>query len=232
MRAAMGSWLKLKARDGHELSAYEAVPEQASRGGVVILQEIFGVNTYIRSVVERYASAGYHAIAPALFDRVQPGVELRYEGDDIQRGVQLRMQLVDKQALADIAAASEYVGGPEKRASTVGFCYGGLMSWLSATRDPEAGFTPCCTVGYYAGGIGAVASETPHCPVILHFGAEDDHIGTEQIDAVRQAHPEVEIYVYPGAGHGFNCDMRASFDGPSAALALERTLAFLQKNMG
>lgn len=227
----MGSWLKLKAGDGHELAAYEARPEQTAKGGLVVIQEIFGVNAHIRSVVDRFAGEGYHAIAPALFDRIQPGTELRYEGEDIQRGYGMRMQLQDKDALADIAAAFHHVEGT-CGAATVGYCYGGFMSWLAATRGPEAGFAPKCTIGYYAGGIGGVATEEPTCPVMLNFGAKDTHIGPEQIDAVRQAHPEVTIYIYEGADHGFNCDGRASFDPEASSLASQRTLAFLSQYLG
>ena len=227
----MGDWQKLKASDGHELSAYVAKPGGAVKGGLVVLQEIFGVNAHIRSVVDGFARDGYVAIAPAMFDRVQQGVELTYEGDDIQKGVALRMKLDDDQALADVAAAFRYAQDEGKVAGVVGYCFGGLMAWLSATRGKQAGFTPKCAIGYYGGGIGKVASEQPACPVMLHFGADDDHIGKDQIEAVRDAHPEVQIFIYEGAGHGFNCDARASFSPEAAALARQRTLAFLERNL-
>ena len=227
----MGSWKKLKANDGHELSAYIAEPDGTAKGSLVVIQEIFGVNAHIRSVVDGFAKDGYVAIAPAMFDRVQPGVELTYQGDDIQKGVALRMKLDDGQALADIAAAFRHVEVEGKGAAVVGYCFGGLMAWLSATRGKEAGFAPKCTVGYYGGGIGKVATEEPTCPVMLHFGADDDHIGQDQIDAVRNAHPEVQIFIYEGAGHGFNCDARAGFNPQAAALARERTLAFFEQNL-
>ena len=227
----MGDWQNLKASDGHELAAYVARPSGAAKGGVVVIQEIFGVNGHIRSVVDGFAKDGYVAIAPALFDRVQRGVELTYEGEDIPKGVALRMKLQYEQTLADISAAFQFVAGEGKGVAVVGYCFGGLMAWLSATRGRQAGFAPRCTVGYYGGGIGEVAREQPQCPVMLHFGAEDDHIGKNQIDAVREAHPEVEILVYEGAGHGFNCDARAGFNPQAAALARERTLAFFDRNM-
>ena len=227
----MGSWKKLKANDGHELSAYIAEPDGTAKGSLVVIQEIFGVNAHIRSIVDGFAKDGYVAIAPAMFDRVQPGVELTYQGDDIQKGVALRMKLDDGQALADIAAAFRDVEVEGKGAAVVGYCFGGLMAWLSATRGKEAGFAPKCTVGYYGGGIGKVATEEPTCPVMLHFGADDDHIGQDQIDAVRNAHPEVQIFIYEGAGHGFNCDARAGFNPQAAALARERTIAFFEQNL-
>ena len=227
----MGDWQRLRASDGHELSAYAAKPEGAAKGGLVVVQEIFGVNGHIRSVVDGFARDGYVAIAPAMFDRVQPGAELTYEGNDIQKGVALRMKLNDEQALADIAAAFHHVQDEGNGAAVVGYCFGGLMAWLSATRGQQAGFSPRCTVGYYGGGIGKVANEQPSCPVMLHFGADDDHIGKDQIDAVRDAHPEVKIFTYEGAGHGFNCDARASFNPEASALARERTLAFFEQNL-
>ncbi len=229
----MGKWISLKASDGHELSAYEAIPEGQAKGGLVIIQEIFGINAHIRGVVERFAKEGYHAVAPALFDRIEPGIELTYEGEDLQRAARLIVQLAPATALADVGAAFQRVHGEGIGAATVGYCYGGLMSWLSATRgSDEIGFTPRCAVGYYPGGIGKFAAEAPKCPVLLHFGAEDDHIGIDQVDAVRQAHPEVMVYLYEGAGHGFNCDARASFSPQAAALAMQRTLGFLSEHLG
>lgn len=228
----MGEWLKLKASDGQELSAYKAEPEGTPRGGLVVIQEIFGVNPHIRSVVEGFAKDGYVAIAPALFDRIQPGVELKYEGEDQQKAFGLYQKLDPRTAILDVAAAFGEIKGQGAGTGVVGYCYGGLMSWLSATRGKQTGFEPKAAVGYYAGGIGSVANEQPSCPVMLHFGAKDTHIGTDQIDAVRKAHPEVQIFVYEGAEHGFNCDARSSFNPEAAALARERTLAFFRQHIG
>lgn len=227
----MGEWVQLKAKDGHELSAYLSGPEGAPKGGLVVVQEIFGVNPHIRSVVDGFAKEGYMAIAPALFDRFQRGVELRYEGEDLQKAFGLYQKLRPETALLDVAAGFKHIESAGAGAGVVGYCYGGLMSWLSATRGPANGFEPKACVGYYAGGIGNVAGEQPTCPVMLHFGANDDHIGPEQIEAVREAHPEVEIFVYEGAGHGFNCDARASFNSEAASLARERTLAFFAEHI-
>lgn len=228
----MGNSIKLHAADGHELSAYVATPEGTPAGAIVVVQEIFGVNPHIRSVVDRYAKEGYLAIAPALFDRVERGVELQYDGEHGQKAYALMNQLKPETALLDIAAAFAEAGKAGTGVAVIGFCYGGFMSWLSATRGKTVGMEPKCCVGYYPGGIGKVAAEEPACPVLLHFGAEDTHIGAEQREAVAAAHPEVEIYVYPGAEHGFNCDARASFNPASAELARERTLAFLKTHLG
>lgn len=227
----MGQLIRLQAKDGHELDAYRAEPAGSKVGSVVVLQEIFGVNAHIRSVADRLAEAGFEAIAPALFDRVERGVELRYGGQDFGRAFELMGKLDPTTALLDVAAAAAEVGTEQASAAVVGFCYGGFLSWLSATRGPEIGFRPLCCVGYYAGGIGKVATETPVCPVMLHFGAEDSHIGKDQVDAVRAAHPDVPAYVYEGAGHAFNRDVDpGSFYAEAAALAWQRTLAFLKEN--
>ena len=227
----MGDWLKITANDGHTLSAYMARPTEVPKGGLVIVQEIFGVNAYIRSVVDGFAKEGYLAIAPALFDRTQTGVELRYEGDDLQKAYGLYQKLNAETALLDVSAAFQQVGQVGSGAGVLGYCYGGFLSWLSATRGSVVGLEPKCCVAYYPGGIGSVAKENPDCPVLLHFGAKDEHIGTDQIDAVRDAHPEVVIYMYEGAGHGFSCDARASFDPQAAAKARERSLAFLNEHI-
>lgn len=228
----MSEWLTLKANDGHQLSAYIARPEGAVRGGLVVIQEIFGVNAHIRSVVDGFAKEGYVTIAPALFDRYQRGVELKYQGEDMQKAFGLYQKLDPKTAILDVAAAFNQVQNEGRGAGVVGYCFGGFMAWLSATRGKQARFEPKCVVGYYAGGIGSVAKERPNCPVMLHFGAEDTHIGMDQVDAVRKAHPEVQIFVYEGAGHGFNCDARSSYNPQAAALARERTLAFFHQHIG
>ena len=222
---------QLTAQDGHTLNVYVAEPAGSPIGAVVVLQEIFGVNSYIRGVADAYAREGFLAIAPALFDRVERGVELRYEGEDMKRAVELMHKLEPETALLDIAAALNEAKRSERGVGVVGFCYGGHMSWLTATRGEDLAIRPDCCIGYYPGGIGLVASEEPSCPVQLHFGAEDTHIGLDQVEAVRGAHPEVEIFLYEGAGHGFSCDARGSFDPEAAELAQRRTLAFLRTHL-
>lgn len=228
----MGDWVKVKAEDGHELGAYVATPAQKPIGALVVVQEIFGVNAHIRSVADGYARDGFLTIAPALFDRIERDLELSYSPDDMKRAFGLYPQLNPELSLLDVAAAFAHVKQTERAVGVLGFCYGGLVSWLSATRGEDLKMQPGCCIGYYAGGIGRFAAEEPVCPVMLHFGANDSHIGKDQIDAVRKAHPEVEIYVYEGASHAFNRDPDPnSFHGPSAKLARERSLAFLKKNL-
>jgi carboxymethylenebutenolidase len=209
-----------------------ARPAGEVRGGVVVIQEIFGVNGSIRSVADKFAQEGYVAIAPALFDRIEPGIELGYGEEDMKKAFSLYPKLDVNASLKDVAAAFEFIKDEGKGTAVLGFCYGGLVSWLAATRGPENGFTPACTVGYYAGGIGKVADEEPSCPVMLHFGADDDHIGQEQVEAVREKHPEVQLYVYEGVGHAFANAQRSSYNEEAAKLAGERSLEFLKKNIG
>ena len=228
----MGTQIQLTAADSHQLSAYLAEPAQTPVGAVVLLQEIFGVNGHIRSVADRYASQGFLTVAPALFDRVERGVELRYDGDDGKHAYELMQQLKPETALLDIAAAFAHAKQTHEGVAVVGFCFGGLMSWISATRGDEVGIRPDCAVCFYPGGIGKYAAQRPTCPVLIHFGLEDTHIGPDQVEAVRLAnHPEVQIFTYTGAEHGFHCDARSSFNPEAAKLANERTLEFLRSNL-
>ncbi|NUZ06468.1 dienelactone hydrolase family protein [Piscinibacter koreensis] len=213
--------VSLQASDGHRFSAYVARPASAPRGAIVVLQEIFGVNSHIRSVTDGFAADGWLAIAPALFDRTERDVQLGYTADDVARGRTLKGAVDDEQVLLDIAAAQAHVAdaGP---VATIGYCWGGTMSWLAAARLPGL----AAAVAYYGSGIAGLLDEAPRCPVLAHFGDKDSSIPPSAIDALRKAHPQVEVHVYP-ADHGFNCDQRASFDAASARTARERTLAFL-----
>ena len=227
----MRNWIQVDAADGHELSAYVAQPEGQPIGALIVVQEIFGVNPSIRSVADAYARDGFLAIAPALFDRFERGLELAYEGDDLKRAFDLYGQLKPETQLLDIVAAYDHVKGTGKGTSVMGFCYGGLLAWLSATRAKSLNMNLSCAIGYYAGGIGKVAAEQPSCPVQLHFGASDDHIGKDQVDAVRGAHPEVEIFLYEGAGHAFANEARASYVPAATTLARQRSLEFLKAHL-
>ena len=228
----MSEWVKLTASDGQELQAYVARPEGEAIGALVLVQEIFGVNGHIRSVCDGYAKDGFVVVAPAMFDRFERGVELDYTPEGRAKGMAFVPKLKPETTLLDVAAAYEFAKGTGKGIGVIGFCYGGLAAWLTAVRGETYKMQPSCCVGYYAGGIGKFADEEPSCPVMLHFGADDDHIGKDQIEGVRQAHPEVEIFVYEGAGHAFNRDVDPSVFSPEAAkLARERTLAFLKANV-
>jgi len=219
----MGENVRLKADDSHELDAYVSPPAGKPIAGLVVLQEAFGVNRHIRSVADGYAKDGFLAIAPALFDRIERGVELGYEGEEMQRGIALARQSNPADTVKDIAAALHYVR--EKaglKAGVIGYCFGGTMAWLAATR-----LDPAAAVGYYGGHIAHFATETPLAPVMLHFGRLDQHIPKEDVDKVQAMHPEVSIFWYD-AGHGFNCNDRASYSADAAKLARERSLEFLK----
>jgi len=220
----MGEWVKLRAADGQELAAWVARPEGEPIAGLVVVQEIFGVNAHIRSVTDGWAKDGFLAVAPALFDRIEPGVELAYEGEDAQRARSFIPKLDIEKSVLDTKAAMDYAADATgKKVGVIGYCYGGTIAWLAATRLGAA-----AAVGYYGGRIANYANENPGCPVTLHFGRQDAHIPPEEIDKVRSAHPEVEIYMYD-AGHGFNCDARASYNAAAAREARERSLAFLKQ---
>jgi carboxymethylenebutenolidase len=211
---------RLTASDGHELDAYEVHPDGAS-ASIVIVQEIFGVNAHIRSVVDRYASFGYRAIAPALFDRGERGVELGYDDAGRARGIELVMPIAFDAAMLDVATAVDHVSetGP---VAVIGYCFGGSIAWIAACDQPIA-----AAVGYYGGQIHAMVDRQPKVPTMLHFGELDHGIPLDQVSAIAAAHPEVPVHVYEGADHGFNCDARATHDARSAAIALGRTLEFL-----
>jgi carboxymethylenebutenolidase len=220
----MGTMMSLKAADGHELSGYKAGPDTASCG-LLVIQEIFGVNGHIRNICDRFAAEGFSVIAPALFDRAERDVQLGYTQDDIQAGLALRAKITEADAIADIAAAAAALG--DKPAGIIGYCWGGTLVWQAASRTKifKAG------VGWYGGGIPAAKDATLNCPVQLHFGETDHGIPLEGVEAVRQAHPEVEVFVYEGAGHGFGCDQRSSYDARAYAKAQERSLTFLRANL-
>ncbi len=222
----MGTAIELTSPDGFRLSAYRAEPAGTPRGGLVVVQEIFGVNAHIRSVCDGYAADGYLAVAPALFDRYQRGVDWGYSPEDIARGREVRAQADAAAALMDIVAARDAAAkaGP---VGIVGYCWGGFIAWLAAARvDGFAG-----AIAYYGGGMPDAAGEQPRCPVLAHFGEQDAMIPVAGVRALAAAHPAMEVHLY-AAGHGFNCDQRASFDPAAAAVARERSLAFLRRHVG
>jgi carboxymethylenebutenolidase len=222
----MSEHTTLKAEDGHQLDAYVARPAGEPIAALVVLQEIFGVNAHIRSVADGYAKDGFLAVAPALFDRIERGVELKYEGEDMQKAMALSKKLNMDEMLKDTRAAIDYAQTQSgKKTGVIGYCLGGSIAWLCACR-----FKIDAAVGYYGGYIAQFAGEQPKCPVMLHFGKKDNHIPLEAVEKIRAAHPEVQIYLYD-AGHGFNCDERASYDPESARIARERSLAFLKKHL-
>lgn len=218
--------IQLVAADGHEFDAYRADPAGRPRGAIVVVQEIFGVNSHIRSVADGYAADGYVAIAPALFDRVKKNIELGYTPADIARGRELKAAAPTEPALLDIAAAVQAASAAGK-VGIVGYCWGGFLAWMAAAK--LAGLA--CAVPYYGGGMLDNADLVPRCPVMAHFGERDSMIPVEGVRKFAAKHSGQQIYIY-AADHGFNCDQRGSFDAPAAKLARERTLAFLRTHVG
>jgi carboxymethylenebutenolidase len=220
----MGTWTTLTAADGHTLAAYRAEPMASRRGGLVVLQEIFGVNDHMRRVADGFAAAGYEALVPALFDRAERNVEMGYGAADVARGRDVRAAIATEAVVADMAAAVADLAarGP---AGAVGYCWGGSLAWLAAQRLPVA-----VAVGYYGAQIVQFLDRPPKAPVMLHFGERDTGIPMADVARIQAAFPAVPVHVYP-AGHGFNCDQRESYDDESARLARDRTLAFLAAYM-
>lgn len=219
----MGDFTTLMARDGHEFQAYLAAPPGRPRGAVVVLQEIFGVNRHIRAVTDSFAAEGYTAIAPALYDRIRRGIELGYGEEERDEARGYMQQLQPEETLKDVAAAVAVVRH-SGRVGTVGYCWGGGLSYRAACELPIA-----CAVVYY--GNPRDTGKTPKCPVMYHFGAADKSIPPDAVERLRAAHPQGIFYVYDGAGHGFNCDLRPSYDAAAAGLARQRTLDFLARRL-
>ncbi len=222
----MGHTTNLNAADGFVLSAYRADPAGTPRGGLVVAQEIFGVNSHIRSVCDGFAADGYAVIAPALFDRYERGVDIGYTPADIARGRELKALAQTDAALRDIAAARDALSATGKVA-VIGYCWGGFIAWMAASR--LTGFA--CAVPYYGGGMLDAADEQPQCPVMAHFGERDAMIPVAGVRELAAAHPQAQVFTYD-ADHGFNCDQRPSYDATAAKLARERTLQFLRRHIG
>lgn len=221
----MGQTIDLTASDGHSFKAYRADPAGTPKAGVVIIQEIFGVNRHIRSVVDRFAADGFVAIAPQIYDRHAPDTELGYSDEEVEQGRAVRVEVGFDNPVLDIAAATACLTGEGLATFAIGYCYGGALAWLSASR--VTGLSGA--IGYY-GTAAAFREEAPGCPVLLHYGELDAMIPHTDGDSLVQQYPEmVEAYVYP-AGHGFNCDLRGSYHAASADLALDRTLSFIAAN--
>ncbi len=227
----MGTFIDLKAADGFVFPAYVAQPEGTPKAGVVVVQEIFGVNSHIRSVADGYAAAGYLAVAPATFARVKPGVELGYAEADMNAGFALKTAVEALPApgvLGDLQAAIDHAAQAGK-AGIVGYCWGGLLTWRAACM--LTGLSAAAP--YYGGGMTAEpdASRQPRVPVLVHFGDQDQWIQLDSVEAFKKAHPGVSVHLYD-ANHGFNCDQRGSYNAAAAKLARERTLAFFAQHLG
>ena len=215
----MGQQIQLNTSTTQCIGAYLAKPDGKPKGGIVVAQEIFGVNQHMRNVTDRFAAHGYVAIAPAFFDRVESGVELGYDDAGFARGRQLVGEISFETALEDVASAAESIRSAG-RIGCVGYCWGGTVAFLAATRLAMP------SVSYYGARNVKFLDEAPKAPVQFHFGERDQSIPAEAVARHREVLPNSEIYTYP-AGHAFDRDVDPkAYDAPSAKLALERTLAF------
>ncbi|WP_290890396.1 dienelactone hydrolase family protein [Arenimonas sp.] len=220
----MGQNISISTRHGR-ISAWQAKPHDKPRGALIVVQEIFGVNHHIRQVTDRFANYGYLAIAPALFDRVSPGTELGYDEAGVARGRALAEEVGFNGALDGVRGVYDLVEG-EFRVGVVGYCWGGSVAYLANARIGLP------AVSYYGGRTVPLLKERPKAPLMLHFGENDPLIPPEDVAMHREALDDAaEIHVWPGAGHGFNCDQRPDFNEAVAKQALDRTLAFFQKNL-
>ena len=223
----MGDTISITSADGFSFSAYQAMPTGTPKGGVMVIQEIFGVNQHIREVADGYAEAGYAVLAPAIFDRIQTGIELGYEEADMGAGMAYAFEQLDHaRTIEDLAATVAQLKAYGKVGS-VGYCFGGLMSYLSATHIDELD----CAIAYYGGGIGGQLDKLPSKPIMFHFGDRDAFIPMDQVDAIKAALPDAPAFVYE-ADHGFNCDHRATYDEAAAEAARARSLAFFTEHIG
>ena len=222
----MGKMIELTAADGHKPAAYRADPVGKPRGGIVVIQEIFGVNSHIQQVADGFAADGYVAIAPALFDRVQKNVDLGYTPPDIAQGREIRGKVANDAALKDTEAAIK-VASSAGKVGIVGYCWGGLVTWLAASK--LAGLS--AAVPYYGGGILDNTDAAPKVPLMGHFGDKDQHIAVDGVRKLAQKYPQHPIFIY-AADHGFNCDHRGSYNAAAAQEARARTLEFFRKHVG
>ena len=220
----MNEILEITAKDKHQFSAYISQPSVKPKAGIVIIQEIFGVNTHIKEVTDLYASKGYLCIAPSLFDRIEKNVILNYDETGVTKGRNLK-ELCDKNALKDIEASISVVSSAGK-VGVIGYCWGGSLSWRIGCEASNVSASVC----YYGGDIPKLKNLKPNCNVLTHFGELDKGIPINDVKIFEEIRPEVLTYTYP-ADHGFNCDHRSQFNKKCADIALDRTLKFLEKNL-
>jgi len=222
----LGTQISLTASDGFKLGAYRADPAGTPKGGLVVIQEIFGVNHHIRAVCNRFAAQGYAAVAPAVFDRIQPDFETGYTPADVEHARSFIPKIDWPALMRDVAAAVDNVKDAGKT-GIVGYCLGGSVAFAAACELDGLS----CAIGYYGGAIAKNADRKPKVPTLLHFGDQDHSIPLTDVETIKQKRPEVDVYVYH-AGHGFSCDERSAYDEAAHTEALGRTLAWLTQYVG
>jgi carboxymethylenebutenolidase len=225
--ATKGTMIKMKMSDGAEIGVYHVEPTGKRRGGLVLIQEIFGLTEHIKECCDRFAAEGYEVLGPAVYDREAPGFEASYSPEDIQKAIKIArgehpfdLSVKDSQTCIDALKDK----GP---VYITGYCYGGSVTWAAACQCSGL----AAASGYYGGNIVQMIDQQPKCPTILHFGKHDHGIPMEAVDKIKAAHPEVAVYVYD-AGHGFNSDRRTDYNPEAAKLAMQRTLELFRGNGG
>jgi carboxymethylenebutenolidase len=223
----LGTHIALTATDGFKLGAYRADAPGKPKGGLVVIQEIFGVNQHVRAVCDRFAAQGYTSVAPAVFDRIAPNFECGYTPAEIEKARGFIAKIDWAAMMRDTATAIAAAKGAGK-VGIVGYCMGGSVAFLAAANLDGLS----CAIGYYGGAIAKNADKVPKVPTLLHFGDQDQSIPMTDIALIKEKRKDCEIHVYPGAGHGFSCDERASYNEAAHKEALARTMAWLAKYVG
>jgi carboxymethylenebutenolidase len=220
----MGEMIRIKAPDGFTFDAYHAAPAGQSKGGVIVIQEIFGIDEHVRRDVDRWASMGYEAVAPSLYDRREPGFVAHHDEAGMKAGIGHAMASPREQVLGDIAAARDFLK-PRGKVFVVGYCYGGSFAWIAAGEMEGL----AAASSYYGSLVRANATLTPKCPTIVHLGRLDAGIPCDDVKAdVQAANPGVPVYIYDDAGHGFNNEDPARHAAASADLARRRTVELFE----
>jgi carboxymethylenebutenolidase len=226
--ATHGKIIAMKMSDGAEIGVYHVEPKGKRRGGLVLIQEIFGVTEHIKEMSDKFADEGYEVLSPALYDREEPGFQASYSPEDIQKAIKIArgdhpfdLSVKDTQVCIDALKGK----GP---VFITGYCYGGSVTWAAACQCEGL----AAASGYYGGNIGQMVHLKPKCPTILHFGELDHGIPMETVEKIRKAHPDVKVYVYKDAGHGFNSDRRTDYNDEAHKLGMKRTLELFHANGG
>ncbi len=222
----MGEKISITAADGHDFDAYLSIPSGPSKAALIIVQEIFGVNEHIQKLSNNFATRGYATIAPYFFDRIEKNVNLDYSPESVDLGRNLKSKLDWDKTIIDIRATANFIRDYGS-VGLIGYCMGGSIAWLAATRESGV----AVSVGYYGGNIVDFIDEKPKIPCLLHFGDKDSTIPLENVNKIRTANPDIDSFIYENSDHGFNCDLRGSYNANSSRLALERTLDFFDKNL-
>ncbi|MDD2860613.1 MAG: dienelactone hydrolase family protein [Acidiphilium sp.] len=220
----MGEMIELTSADGHKFQAYAAGDPKSPRA-LVVVQEIFGVNRHMRDVANRLAQSGYYVLSPAVFDRAERNVELDYTADGVKKGLELRAAIAESDVMMDIEATAAKLS--PRPTGIIGYCWGGTIAWWGATKSKS--FKAAVT--WYGGGIMQTKEAVPNCPVQMHFGALDKGIPMSDVEAIKQSQPEIPVFIYENADHGFGCDDRASFNAEANKLAEQRSLAFFAEHL-